>query len=157
MRVEQLAINSQRTLHRSLEVALDAHAAAGLLNVEPHLNLVKDWPRHNPCGHEFRMEVFGSEDSISVGNYSLSQPRPVEPDTATPSNGPYRDFMERFGKSLRQETTAFIEVMRSERENPSPPASAMEALRVAVACEVSRKEGRPVRVAEIEDEPSDLS
>jgi hypothetical protein len=31
----------------------------------------------------------------------------------------------------------------------------MEALRVA--CEVSRKEGRPVRVAEIEDEPADLS
>jgi hypothetical protein len=33
----------------------------------------------------------------------------------------------------------------------------MEALRVAVACEVSRKKGRPMRVAEIEDEPSDLS
>jgi myo-inositol 2-dehydrogenase/D-chiro-inositol 1-dehydrogenase len=47
--------------------------------------------------------------------------------------------------------------MKGERENPSPPASAMEALRVAVACEVSRKEGRPVRVAEIEDEPADLS
>jgi hypothetical protein len=30
----------------------------------------------------------------------------------------------------------------------------MEALRVAVACEVSRKEGRRVRVAEIEDEPA---
>jgi len=50
--------------------------------------------------------------------------------------------------------------MRGKRENPSPPASAMEALRVAAACEVSRKEGRPVRVAEfdrtglIEGEPA---
>jgi myo-inositol 2-dehydrogenase/D-chiro-inositol 1-dehydrogenase len=80
----------------------------------------------------------------------------VEPDAPTPTKGPYGDFMERFGECLRQETKAFIEVMKGERENPSPPASAMEALRVAVACEVSRKEGRPVRVAEIEDEPSDL-
>ena len=81
----------------------------------------------------------------------------MEPDTATPGKGPYRDFMERFGESLRRETIAFIEVMSGERENPSPPASAMEALRVAVACEVSRKEGRPVRIAEIVDEPAALS
>jgi len=43
--------------------------------------------------------------------------------------------------------------MRGGRKNPSPPASAMEALRVAVACEVSRKEGRPVMVAEVEEDP----
>jgi hypothetical protein len=29
----------------------------------------------------------------------------------------------------------------------------MEALRVAVACEVSRKEERPVRAAEVKDDP----
>jgi hypothetical protein len=29
----------------------------------------------------------------------------------------------------------------------------MEALRVAVACEASRKEERPVRVAEVKDDP----
>ena len=78
----------------------------------------------------------------------------MEPDAVHLTKGPYRDLMERFGESLRQETVAFIEVMGGERENPSPPAAAMEALRVAVACEVSRREGRPVRVAEIEDDPA---
>jgi 2-keto-myo-inositol isomerase len=43
MKAEQLAINSQCTSHRNLEEALDAYAAAGFRNVEPHLNLVKDW------------------------------------------------------------------------------------------------------------------
>jgi len=33
----------------------------------------------------------------------------------------------------------------------------MEALRVAVACEVSRREGRPVRVADIVEDPADPS
>jgi hypothetical protein len=65
--------------------------------------------------------------------------------------------MERFGENLRRETTAFIEVMRDDRENPSPPASDMEFPRVAVVCEASRKEGNPVRVAEIVDEPPNLS
>lgn len=43
MRAEQLAINSQCTSHRNLEEALEAYAAAGFRNAEPHLNLVQDW------------------------------------------------------------------------------------------------------------------
>jgi 2-keto-myo-inositol isomerase len=43
MKAEQLAINSQCTFHWNLEEALDAYAAAGFRNVEPHLNLVKNW------------------------------------------------------------------------------------------------------------------
>jgi len=135
----------------------DVDNTAILMNMSDRLPVLITGTRHNPRGHDFRLEVFGSEDSISVGQDSLSQPRSVEPATPSPSKGPYQDFIERFGESLRQETIAFIEVMRGERENPSPPAGAMEALRVAVACEVSRKEGRPVRVAEIENEPADLS
>lgn len=131
----------------------DVDNTAILMNMSDGLPVLITGTRHNPRGQDFRLEVFGSEDSVSVGQNSLSQPRSVEPDTPAPKKGPYRDFIERFGESLRQETRAFIEVMRGERENPSPPAGAMEALRVAVACEVSRKEGRPVRVAEIVDDP----
>jgi hypothetical protein len=47
--------------------------------------------------------------------------------------------------------------MRGERENPSPPASTMEALRAAVACEVSREEGRAVRLSEIADDSTGSS
>jgi 4-hydroxyphenylpyruvate dioxygenase len=43
MRAEQLAVNSQCTSHRNLEEALEAYAAAGFHNTEPHLNLVKAW------------------------------------------------------------------------------------------------------------------
>jgi len=157
LEVEQVyAVGSVRGFERYARYD-DVDNTAILMNMSDGLPVVITGTWHNPRGHDFRLEVFGSGDSLSVGNNSLSQPRSVEPDTASPSKGPYRDFIERFGESLRQETIAFIEVMRGERENPSPPASAMEALRVAVACEVSRRERRPVRVAEIEDEPPDLS
>jgi len=155
--VEQVyAVGSVRGFDRYAKFG-DVDNVAILMTMSDGLPVLITGTRHNPRGHDFRMEVFGSEDSLSVGQNSLSQPRPVEPNAITPDRGPYKDFMERFGESLRQETMAFIEVMRGERENPSPPASAMEALRVAVACEVSREEGRPVRVAEIQDEPTGLS
>ena len=157
LEVEQVyAVGSVRGFDRYARFD-DVDNTAILMNMSDGLPVIITGTRHNPRGHDFRLEVFGSEDSLSVGHNSLSQPRSVEPDAPSPNKGPYRDFMERFGESLRRETIAFIEVMRGERENPSPPASAMEALRVAVACEVSRKEGRAVRVVEIEDEPSDLS
>jgi myo-inositol 2-dehydrogenase / D-chiro-inositol 1-dehydrogenase len=155
--VEQVyAVGSVRGFDRYAKFG-DVDNVAILMTMSDGLPVLITGTRHNPRGHDFRMEVFGSEDSLSVGQNSLSQPRPVEPNAITPDKGPYKDFMERFGESLRKETMAFIEVMRGERENPSPPASAMEALRVAVACEVSREEGRPVRVAEIQDEPTGLS
>lgn len=155
--VEQVyAVGSVRGFDRYAKFG-DVDNVAILMTMSDGLPVLITGTRHNPRGHDFRMEVFGSEDSLSVGQNSLSQPRPVEPNAITPDKGPYKDFMERFGESLRQETMAFIEVMRGERENPSPPASAMEALRIAVACEVSREEGRPVRVAEIQDEPTGLS
>ncbi|HKH11610.1 MAG TPA: Gfo/Idh/MocA family oxidoreductase [Rubrobacter sp.] len=131
----------------------DVDNAAIMMTMSDGLPVVVTGTRHNPRGHDFRLEVFGSRESLSVGSDSLSQPRPVEPDAVPATKGPYRDFMERFGESLREETKAFIEVIGGWRENPSPPAAAMEALRVAVACEVSREEGRPVRVAEVEEDP----
>lgn len=157
LEVEQVyAVGSVRGFERYSRYD-DMDNTAILMTMSDGLPVLITGTRHNPRGHDFRLEVFGSEDSLSVGHNSLSQPRPVEPGTASPKEGPYRDFIERFGESLRQETMAFIEVMKGERENPNPPAGAMEALRVAVACEVSRKEGSPVRVAEIVDEPSELS
>lgn len=157
MDVEEVyAVGSVRGFDRYARFG-DVDNAAILMTMSDGLPVLVTGTRHNPRGHDFRMEVFGSEDSLSVGQNSLSQPRPVEPGTPSPTEGPYRDFMERFGESLRRETMAFIRVMGGERENPSPPTAAMEALRVAVACEVSRIEGRPIKVAEIQDEPGGLS
>jgi myo-inositol 2-dehydrogenase/D-chiro-inositol 1-dehydrogenase len=157
LEVEQVyAVGSVRNVERYARYG-DVDNTAILINMSDGLPVIITGTRHNPRGHDFRLEVFGSRDSISVGAVSLSQPRSVERDSVPPSRPSYRDFLERFGESLRQETIAFVEVVRGERENPCPGMAAMEALRVAVACELSRKQGRPVRVAEVEDESAHLS
>jgi myo-inositol 2-dehydrogenase / D-chiro-inositol 1-dehydrogenase len=132
----------------------DADNTAILMNMSDGLPVLVTGTRHNPRGHDFRLEVFGSGDSVSIGDDSLSKPRSVEPGTPAPVKGPYRDFIERFEECLRRETVVFTELVAGERDNPCPPDASLEALRVAVACEVSDREGRPVRVAEIQEDPT---
>ena len=70
MQQRQLAINSQCTFHWNLEEALDAYAAAGFRNVEPHLNLVKDWLEDGHTVDEAR-KLFQSRDLSVVAGSQL--------------------------------------------------------------------------------------
>ncbi|HSK99771.1 MAG TPA: sugar phosphate isomerase/epimerase family protein [Rubrobacteraceae bacterium] len=70
MKADKLAINSQCTLNRHLEEALDAYAAAGFRNVEPHLNLVKDWLDDGHTVDETR-ELFESRGLRVVASSQL--------------------------------------------------------------------------------------
>jgi 2-keto-myo-inositol isomerase len=70
MKAEQLTINSQCTFHWNLEEAADAYAAAGFRNVEPHLNLVKDWLGDGHSVDETR-ELFESRDLRVVASSQL--------------------------------------------------------------------------------------
>ena len=95
--VEQVyAVGSVRGFDRYAKFG-DVDNVAILMTMSDGLPVLITGTRHNPRGHDFRMEVFGSEDSLSVGQDSLSQPCPVEPNAITPDKGPYKDFMERFG------------------------------------------------------------
>lgn len=63
-------MNSQCTFHWNLEEALDAYAAAEFRNVEPHLNLVKDWLDDGHTVDETR-GLFASRDLAVVASSQL--------------------------------------------------------------------------------------
>jgi myo-inositol 2-dehydrogenase / D-chiro-inositol 1-dehydrogenase len=107
--------------------------------------------RHDPRGYDFRLELFGSADSVAAGLDERAPLRFVdlESRTATPEAA-YRGFLDRFAEAFRRETHAFADVARGRRENPCPGEAALEATRVALACERSADEGRPVAVAEVD-------
>ncbi|MGW4172308.1 Gfo/Idh/MocA family oxidoreductase, partial [Streptomyces chartreusis] len=56
---------------------------------------------------------------------------------------------ERFGPAYEAELHAFVEVVRGERANPCDGREALQALRISEACELSRRDRRPVAVAEL--------
>ena len=57
--------------------------------------------------------------------------------------------MDRFHAAYVAELTAFTEVVAGTREVPCTVRDALQAFRVAEACELSRAEGRVVRLDEV--------
>lgn len=105
--------------------------------------------RRDPLGYDVRLEILGSEDSVSVGLDARTPLHSLEPGMPPAPAKPYSFFLDRFDAAYRAEMKAFIDVIGGRAENPAPVADAEAALRIAVACDRSRKEHRPIRVAEL--------
>jgi myo-inositol 2-dehydrogenase / D-chiro-inositol 1-dehydrogenase len=131
----------------------DVDTAAILLTMADGLPVVVTGSRHDPRGHDFRLEVLASEDSISVG---LDERTPLRAlDASAPAAlgaRPYTGFLRRFAAAFDAELRAWLEFAAGERENPCPGSEALHALRVAVACDRSRAEGRAVPLSEVSDD-----
>jgi myo-inositol 2-dehydrogenase/D-chiro-inositol 1-dehydrogenase len=94
------------------------------------------------------MEAFGSKDSLSAGLNSRTPLHAMEGDLALNEN-PYTGFVDRFREAFRNETASFVSLVAGEIDNPTPPDSALESLRAAIACEKSIEESRAILVADI--------
>lgn len=105
--------------------------------------------RHDPLGHDVRMELFGTRDSVSVGLEPRLPLRSVENGVVPPAEPTPKTFLDRFAPAYRDEIWAFVEVAQRRLASPCTPEDAREALRIAVACDVSRAEHRPVDMKEI--------
>jgi myo-inositol 2-dehydrogenase/D-chiro-inositol 1-dehydrogenase len=81
----------------------------------------------------------------------------VERGCATGVPNPWTGFLDRFAPAYRAELAAFIRVVTEGIANPCEGRDALRALFVAEACEVSRRDRRPVAVAEIEEQAAKLA
>ena len=126
----------------------DADVATVSLTTVSGVQVVITGARHNPVGHDVRMEAFGSKDSLSAGLNSRTPLHAMEGDLALNEN-PYTGFVDRFREAFRNETASFVSLAAGETENPTPPDSALESLRAAIACEKSIEESRAIMVADI--------
>jgi myo-inositol 2-dehydrogenase/D-chiro-inositol 1-dehydrogenase len=101
--------------------------------------------RHNPVGHDVRIEIFGSKDSLAVG---LNRKTPIHDIEGEINFAPvrYKGFIERFREAFAKESQAFHQFSKGEIANPCPPKSAREALRVAIACEESIRTGQSINI-----------
>ncbi len=124
----------------------DVDTSAIVLTMDDGMPVLIDGSRHDPRGYDVRVELLGSEDALVVG---LDDRTPLTRLGAPPPRDPWSSFVERFAEAFAGETAAFVGLVREGGESPCPPESALEALRVAVACDVSRAGGRPVAMAEV--------
>lgn len=101
--------------------------------------------RHNPVGHDVRLEIFGAKDSLAIGLNSKTPIHDIEGELNF-AQVRYQGFIERFREAFAKESQAFHKLTQGEISNPCSPESAREALRVAIACEESFKSGNAVKL-----------
>ncbi|MEV6837053.1 Gfo/Idh/MocA family oxidoreductase [Streptomyces sp. NPDC051133] len=129
----------------------DVGTGAALLTLDDGTLATATATRLNGAGYDVRMELAGEADTVVVGLDDRTPVASTEPTGPPPADKPWTGFLERFGAAYEAELCAFVEVLRGGRPNPCDGGEALQALRIAEACEISRREHRPVRLAEIPD------
>ena len=127
----------------------DVDTSAALITMQDGAVAVLTGGRHDPLGYDVRAEVFGSRDSVAVGVDGRTPLRSVEPGTPPSEKSAYPNFQERFLDAYRAELKHFLSLARGEAENPCTAHDALEALRIALAADLSLAEHRPVAVSEV--------
>jgi myo-inositol 2-dehydrogenase/D-chiro-inositol 1-dehydrogenase len=127
----------------------DVDTSAALIKMADGVVAVLTGGRQDPLGYDVRTEVFGSEDSIAVGVDGRTPLRSVEPGVPSADKTPYPNFRLRFEDAYRAEIGHFVRLVRGEAGNPCTARDALEALRVAMAADLSLAEKRPVRLSEV--------
>ncbi|HEX2771324.1 MAG TPA: Gfo/Idh/MocA family oxidoreductase, partial [Micromonosporaceae bacterium] len=127
----------------------DVDTAGALLTLDDGTIVLVSSTRYNGGGHDVRMEVFGDKGTIAVGLDDSLAMHSAEAGVDFPRGPQKWSFMERFLPAYQAELTAFADVARGARPSPCTVHDALEAFRVADACELSRAERRPVALSEI--------
>jgi myo-inositol 2-dehydrogenase/D-chiro-inositol 1-dehydrogenase len=129
--------------HKQYEKYSDADVSLISVTTASGVQIAITGTRHNPVGHDVRIEIFGSKDSLAVG---LNQKTPIHDIDGEMIFAAirYQGFIERFRDAFAAETAAFYQFVAGKIPNPCPPESAREALRVAIACEESIRTGQSI-------------
>lgn len=135
--------------HPMFRAAGDVDTAAALLTLDDGTLASATATRCNGAGYDVRMELAGEQDQITVGLDDRTPLTSAEPQGPAAPDKPWPGFLERFAAAYEAELDAFVRVVRGELANPCDGREALHALRIAEACELSRRERRPVPMTEL--------
>ena len=124
----------------------DVDTVAAVLRFDDDTLATVSATRYNGAGHDVRLEVCGSRGALFVGLNDRAPMPTAETALSWHQEPPYTTFMERFHIAYITELTAFVDVAAGRAPSPCTAADALQALYVAEACDISRREGVPVRV-----------
>ena len=127
----------------------DVDTAATLLTLSSGALAVVSNSRYNARGHDVRLELHGSADSVAAGLEPKWPIRSTEPGVTFPDGRPHTFFMDRFADAFRKELAAFTDVVAGRIASPCTVADAVEVGWIAEAATLSLHQHRPIRMDEI--------
>lgn len=127
----------------------DVDTAAAILTLDDGTLATVTSTRYSGGGHDVRMEVMGQNGAVAVGLDDSLALRSLEDGVEFPRGPQHWSFMERFLPAYVKELTAFFDVAAGCIPSPCSVRDALEAFRIAEACELSRARQRPVSMTDI--------
>lgn len=132
-----------------VRAAGDVDEVVGVLTLDDGSLATTQASRYNGGGYDVRMELAGTEATVVVGLDRNAPIRFTEADAPELSATPWTRFLDRFAAAYRAEMSAFITMVANSTPSPCTIADAIQALVIAEAATVSRRERRPVRIEEV--------
>ena len=129
-----------------IAAAGDAESVTSLLTLDGGTLAVVSNSRSNGRGHDVRLELLGSRDSVAAGLDDRLPLRSAGQATTFPTGPPWDFFMDRFAHAFRAELTAFTEVVAGARPSPCTLQDGVQASIIAAAATRSWQEHRPVAI-----------
>jgi myo-inositol 2-dehydrogenase/D-chiro-inositol 1-dehydrogenase len=145
---EVYAVGSNRVVDY-IAAAGDADTATSVLTLDDGTIAIVSNTRQNGRGHDVRLELLGTLDSVCAGLDDTLPLRSADPSVSFPAGPPAVFFMDRLADAFQDELTTFTQVVAGSRPSPCTVEDAVEASLVAEACTRSWKEHRPVRPDEL--------
>lgn len=127
----------------------DVDESAGLVVMTDGTLVTLQGSRYNGAGYDVRMELAGTSGQRSVGLDYKAPLHSAEAAVTFPDGTPWPNFQTRFQVAYTKELEHFVSVAAGEFESPCTPADSLEALYIAEAADLSRREGRPVSIHEV--------
>ncbi len=127
----------------------DVDESAALLTLEDGTLVTLQGSRYNGAGYDVRMELAGTAANRTVGLDERAPLTSAQPGVSFPSGEPWPNFQERFADAYSAELATFLSVAAGEEPSPCTPREALEALYIAEAAELSRRENRVVFLEEV--------
>lgn len=128
----------------------DVDEAAAVLVMDDGTLVTVQASRYNGAGYDVRMELAGTDGQITVGLDERSPISSAEAGITFPTGAPWPDFQTRFHTAYAAELETFLAVVQGDIPSPCTPADALAALYIADAADLSRREGRPVKLTEVQ-------
>jgi len=128
----------------------DVATAHTLLTFDDGATAVVSNTRYNARGYDVRLELHGTDDSVTAGWSDTTPLRNLEPGVSWPAGPPATFFMDRLTAAFRAELQAFTEVVAGQRPSPCTVDDALAVTWIAEAATLSLQQHRPVQTAEVQ-------
>ena len=145
---EVYAIGANRG-ERFFADAGDVDTAAATLTLDDGTLATVSLTRYNGAGYDVRLDVLGSVSGVVVGLDDRAPLRSVEPGVAAAAGAGVPGVHGALPPGVHDGAGAFLDVVAGRAPSPCVAADALEAFYIAEACELSRRERRPVGLAEV--------